>query len=212
MGGKQAMSSLAEPLCTAEEYLTLERAADRRSELVNGRIYAMAGAGRAHGLIIGNLMRHLGNQLLERPCEMHTGEMRVKVSETGTYVYPDVVVACGEPDFEDGHLDTLTNPTLVVEVLSPSTEGYDRSAKFAHYRRVPSLRQYVLIAQSEPRVECYTRQEDGELWLFSEVTDLSATVHLASIECDLPLTEAYRRVTFPPPDEEPQARSPRRRR
>ncbi len=206
------MSSIAESFYTAEEYLDVERAADHRSEFINGRIYAMAGAGRPHGLIIGNLMRHLGNELLERPCEMHTGEMRVKVSETGTYVYPDVVVVCGEPDFEDRHLDALTNPTLVVEVLSPSTEGYDRSAKFAHYRRIASLQQYVLIAQNEPRLECYTRQEDGELWLFSEVTDLSTTVHLASIGCDLPMAQAYRRVTFPPPDEEPQARSPRRKR
>jgi Uma2 family endonuclease len=138
-----ASQSFASPA----EYLALERAAEHRHEYVSGRVYAMTGASREHNVIATNTSRALGNQLSGRPCETYQSDMRVKVSETGMYTYPDVVVACGTPAFEDAYVDTLLNPTVIIEVLSPSTEAYDRGEKFAHYRRLPSLREYLLIAQ-----------------------------------------------------------------
>jgi Uma2 family endonuclease len=154
---------------------------------------------RNHNLIVANLTGELQAQLRGRPCEVYPADMRVKVSETGLYTYPDVVV-CGEPRFEDEHVDTLLNPTLIVEVLSPSTETYDRGEKFAQYRKLASLREYVMIAQDRFRIEHYVRQ-GKEQWLLTEASDLGDTVHLPSIGCDLQLSEAYDRVTIGAPDE-----------
>jgi Uma2 family endonuclease len=123
--------------------------------------------------------------------------MRVKVDPTGLYTYPDVVVVCGERLFEDVNRDTLLNPTLIVEVLSPSTEGYDRGDKFDHYAELESLKEYVLVAQDRPRVERYVRQEPGEDWRFAAVSDLQGTLDLLSIGCGLALAEVYARVQFP---------------
>ncbi|MBV9772315.1 MAG: Uma2 family endonuclease, partial [Gemmatimonadetes bacterium] len=120
------MSRLAQPLVGPEEYLAAERTARQRSEYVNGRVYAMAGASREHNLIVGNVFAELRAQLRGRPCEAYVNDLRVKVSRTGLYTYPDVVALCGEPRFEDEHVDTLLNPGVIVEVLSESTEGYDR--------------------------------------------------------------------------------------
>nr|CAA9293807.1 hypothetical protein AVDCRST_MAG63-4610 [uncultured Armatimonadetes bacterium] len=190
------MSSLAQPLYTVEEYLALEREAEYKSEFVNGQILAMSGASRAHNLIATNVSSELRVQLKGRPCETYSGDMRVQVSDTGMYAYPDVVVVCGEPRFEDTHPETLTNPTVIVEVLSASTEAHDRGAKFAHYRRLLSLQEYVLIAQDRCSVERFVRR--GGEWLFSEATALSDTVALTSIDCRLALAEVYDRVAFPP--------------
>lgn len=165
------MSSLPKARFTPQQYLALERAAETKSEFFNGEIFAMAGASREHNLIATNVVRELSAQLKGRPCETYPGDMRVKVSETGLYTYPDVVVVCGEPRFEDEHGDTLLNPTLVVEVLSPSTEAYDRGEKSSHYRRLASLAEYVLIAQDRCHVERYARRPDG-LWLLAEARGL----------------------------------------
>ena len=140
------MSSLPKARFTPEEYLALERQAEYRSEFFHGEIFAMAGASREHNLIAGNVSRELGNQLKGRPCETYQSDMRVKVSDTGLYTYPDVVVACGELAFEDDEVDTLLNPTLLIEVLSESTESYDRGKKFGYYRTIQSLAEYLLVA------------------------------------------------------------------
>src|SRR5207302_11009756 len=125
-----------------------------------GEMFAMAGASEAHNLITINLSRELSVQLKNLPCRVYSGDMRVKVSDTGLYTYPDMVVVCGERQFEAERRDTLLNPTLIIEVLSPTTEAYDRGDKFAHYRRMESLREYVLIAQDRVRLERYTRDAD----------------------------------------------------
>ncbi len=174
--------------------MALERAAEYKNEYVNGFIVAMSGASRKHNLITWNVSGELRQQLRERPCEAYAADMRVQISAAGQYRYPDVVVVCGEPQFEDAELDTLTNPTVIVEVLSPSTEAVDRGDKFAAYRRLPSLREYVLIAQDTVRVEHFLRQ--GERWILTEFSDLDDSVPLAAIDCTLALREIYRKVPF----------------
>ena len=195
-------------LVTPQEYLALERRAEMRSEYVNGRVYAMTGASRKHNLIAGNVFAELRAQLRGRPCEAYTVNMRVKVADTGLYTYPDVVALCGEPLFEDARVDTLLNPAVIVVVLSESTERYDRGEKFAHYRRLASLREYVLVAQDQVRVEHYARQ--GEQWLLTEVAELDAGLALPSIECCLRLRDVYERVApFGTPASPPGPTSPR---
>ena len=161
------MSAVPKPFLTPQEYVARERRAEIKSEYLRGEVFAMSGASRKHNLIAGNVNRVLGEQLRERECEVYPGDMRVKVSPTGLYTYPDVTVACGEPEFEDAEVDTLLNPRVIVEVLSPSTADYDRGRKFTHYRRLPSLREYVLISQECPLVEHYVRQGQDE-WLLSK--------------------------------------------
>ena len=162
------MSSATKRQFTPQEYLSLERKSPTRNEYFRGEIFAMAGTSREHSLIAVNLTRRIGNQLEDRPCEVYASDMRVLVDATGLYTYPDVVVVCGEPEFLDREVDTLLNPTVIFEVLSESTEAYDRGVKFGHYRRIPSLREYVLVSQDRMLVERYTRQ--GNDWLLSELT------------------------------------------
>jgi Uma2 family endonuclease len=185
-------SVLTQTRYTAEEYLTLERSASCKSEFHNGEIYAMTGASRKHNLITVNIARELSIQLKKRPCEAYISDMRVKAAEARSYHYPDITVVCGTPQFEDAHLDALLNPTLLIEVLSPSTEAYDRGGKFAHYRKIPSLREYVLVAQDQPTIERYVRHED--VWILTEAAGLEASVPLASIDCILSLSEIYDKV------------------
>ena len=179
---------------TAAEYLALERRATYKSEYVNGHIIAMSGASRRHNLIAANISRELSSQLRGRPCESYISDMRVRVSETGLYTYPDVVAVCGDIRFADEQTDTLLNPTVIVEILSASTEAYDRGDKFAHYRRLASLHDYVLVSQDAVRVEHYVRQ--GEKWVLSEASLLTDTVSLASIQCTLVLEDIYDKVRF----------------
>ena len=200
------MSSLASTYYTPEQYLELERAAEHRSEYVSGQVYAMSGASRAHNLIATNLLREVSLQLRGRPCETYPGDMRVKVSGTGLYTYPDVSIACGDPRFEDDHVDTLLNPTVIFEVLSPSTEAYDRGAKFAHYRRLESISDYVLLSQDRPLVEHYLRQgDDSGTWLLTEVTGLDGFLHLTSVGCKLALSDVYERVSFTDVETDPRS-------
>jgi Uma2 family endonuclease len=187
------MSSQPQPRFTVEEYLALERKAQYKSEYLNGEIFAMSGASREHNLISLNVGAELRAQLRERPCEVYVSDMRVKVSPTGLYPYLDVVVVCGEPQFEDAEVDTLLNPTLIVEVLSESTEDYDRGTKFEHYRTLASLQEYVLVAQDKWHIVYYTRQA-GNTWLLSETTRRDDQIHLPSIACDLSVVDVYAKV------------------
>ncbi len=180
---------------TPEEYLDLEREGTTKNEYRDGDIFAMAGASRAHVLITANIAGELRSRLKGRTCEVYPIDMRVRVRQTTLFTYPDVVVVCGEPRFEDDVFDTLLNPTLIVEVLSPSTEAYDRGEKFARFRQLASLREYVLVAQKEVHVERYLRQ--GTQWVPSEFRSLDDVLRLLSINCELPLREIYERVTFP---------------
>jgi Uma2 family endonuclease len=181
-----------------EDYLAAERRAETKSEYLDGEVFAMSGASREHNLIAVNVTASVHGQLKGSACEIYAGDMRVHVPATGLYTYPDVTVVCGEPRFEDGEeVDTLLNPTLLIEVLSPTTEGCDRGKKFAHYRTLESFREYVLIAQEEVRVELFTRQEDGH-WLLSEASRLEERLPLASIGCELRLADVYDRVIDSP--------------
>jgi Uma2 family endonuclease len=183
---------LTQPYYTVEEYLTLERSAPYKSEFDDGRIYGMTGASRKHNLITVNIGRELSQQLKKRPCEAYSNDMRVKAAKANSYHYPDIAVVCGAPQFEDSHVDTLLNPTLLIEVLSPSTEAYDRGGKFAHYRKIATLREYVLVSQDQPSIERYVRQ--GDVWILSEAVGLEASVPLESIDCVLSLSEVYDKV------------------
>jgi len=190
------MSCPAEHFITADDYLVLERQAESKSEYLNGCIYAMSGASRNHNRITINLGALLHTQLRGKPCEPFVNDMRVKVSPTGLYTYPDVIVVCDEPQFEDNQLDTLLNPQVIIEVLSESTEKYDRGAKFTHYRAQESLTDYLLVAQSQPCIEHFQRQADGS-WRYSPAQGLEAEIDIPNISCVLRLAEVYERVTFP---------------
>jgi Uma2 family endonuclease len=183
------------PRYTPAEYLALERAAETKSEYLDGQIFALAGASRRHNLITGSLVTQLTLQLGQRPCEVYPSDMRVKISDTGLYTYPDVTVVCGEPEFEDTELDVLLNPTLLVEVLSKSTEGYDRGAKFDHYRTIPSLREVLFVDQDTVHAVQYVRQGDTT-WILSESRDPEGPLALVSIDVQLSLRDVYAKVRF----------------
>jgi Uma2 family endonuclease len=189
------MSAHAQPRLTPEQYLEIERAADCKSEYYNGRMYAMAGASFTHGVIVGNLTRHFGNALEKRPCFVVPNDLRLRVAPTGLFTYPDLAIVCGEPRFADGRVDTLLNPTVIVEVISPSTEAYDRGFKFAQYRGVESLQEYMLVSQTEPLVEIFRRDGNGE-WVLSAISGAEGTCRLRSLDCELPLAAIYQKVTF----------------
>ena len=190
------MATTAAPThLTPETYLELERKAITKNEYVNGEIIAMAGASFAHNFITLDTTIHLSRQLMEGDCEIaSTGDLRVKVSRTASYFYPDIVVVCGEPQAEDNTFDTLVNPTLIVEVLSASTETYDKDEKFTHYRQIDSLQEYILISQDRVQVVQYRHQEPE--WIPTEFRALVDIVPLVSIGCELPLQHIYRRVKF----------------
>ena len=178
------------------EYLALERSATARSEYIDGVIVAMAGASHEHSLIASNLIGELRTALRREPREVHGSDLRVSVPIAALYTYPDATVVCGEPAFEDNAADTLTNPTVITEVLSPATEAYDRGEKFARYRTLPSLRTYILVSQDRLRVEWYTRGESG--WLLHEASGPDGSVELAALGCTLALAEVYAKLTFTP--------------
>jgi len=186
------MSTPSPNFVTEREYLDVERKAEIRSEYIGGRIYAMSGASERHNLIAGNLYTSIRSQIRDRDCRAYISDMRVKVAPTGMYTYPDIVALCGERQFEDAHVDTLLNPAVVIEVLSESTEAYDRGEKFAHYRRLETLREYVLVAQNKVRVEHYRRE--GEQWILSEISDPDSILHLPSIDCQVSLASIYEKV------------------
>ncbi len=189
------MSRQPKTLITPEEYLASERKAEYKNEYINGEIRAMTGASREHNLVSLSIASELRAQLKGRPCEVYCIDMRLRIPSANVYTYPDVVVVCGEPKLEDRHVDTLLNPTLVVEVLSKSTEKYDRTAKSDYYRTLESLAEYLLVSQNEYAVELYTKQADGS-WLLTSVRGLESVVELRSIGCALRLSEIYERVAL----------------
>lgn len=189
------MSTQPKTFLTPEQYLEIERRAEFKSEYYQGEMFAMSGATRLHNLVTGNIVGQFYVQLRGRPCEMYPSNMRVRVSATGLYTYPDIVVVCGEPQFLEGELDTLLNPTALVEVLSPSTEAYDRGRKFDHYRAIESLQQYLLVAFDRVHTDLYTRRADG-LWVLTAADGPEGSIELAG--CTLKLADIYERVELPP--------------
>lgn len=188
------MSTLAKTFSTPEDYLAIERKAEQKSEYYDGQMFAMSGVSRQHDRIEGQLYLLVGNHLRGRDCEWFTSAMRL-LTPTGLFTYPDMSVVCGEAQFTDSSVDTLTNPVLLVEVLSPITEAYDRGRKAAWYRAIPSLREYLLIAQDCPEVDLFRRGQDG-VWTVLDAAGLDASIELVSIGCTLRLRELYGRV-FP---------------
>lgn len=177
------------------EYLAFERQALERHELHAGQLVAMSGASREHNVVCLNIGGELRAQLKGRECEAYVSDMRVATFGGNNYYYPDVAVTCGGPEVEDRHGDTLLNPTLLIEVLSPSTESLDRGVKFQSYRKIPSLQQYLLVSQTAPHIEVFTRTSDTS-WSLTEYVGLEAVVPLSSIGCQLSLREIYDRISF----------------
>ena len=191
------MSTLPKGSITPEQYLEIERKAEHKSEYFAGEMFAMSGVRAGHDRIAWNIIGNLFPQIEARGCEGHTSDMRVRVSATGLYTYPDLSVVCGKSQFLDDQVDTLLNPTLIVEVLSRSTEAYDRGGKFRHYRSIPSLVQYLLVSSEQISVDLYTRQADGQ-WLLTATTSPEETVDLSSVGCKLTVAQIYRNVDLTP--------------
>lgn len=178
---------------TPEEYLEIDRKAEFKSEYYAGEMFAMAGARETHNLIVANVIIDLGLQLRGRPCRVYPSDMRLQVSETGLYAFPDVSAVCGAPQFLNERRETLLNPTLIVEVLSESTEAYDRGKKFEHYDTISSLAEYLLISTDHVNAELFTRQPDGR-WLLSRAGSVDETLELPSVGCRLKLADLYDKV------------------
>ena len=186
------MSTLSKTYLTPEEYLEIERKAEFKSEFYRGEMYAMAGAREGHNSIVWNATLEIGQHIRSKPCKGYSADMRVKVGDD-LYTYPDLVVVCGDAKFLGDRRDTLLNPTLIIEVLSPSTEAYDRGLKFELYRSVDSIREYVLVSSEHALVERYTRQATDQ-WLLTSAKKLEETIHLESIDFDLRLANLYEKV------------------
>ena len=183
-------------LLTPEQYLTIEREAEYKSEYFQGEMLAMAVSDWVHNQLVVNLVAGFHNQFRSRPCDVYPSQMRVLVRATGLYTYPDVVVVCGERQFVDERRDILLNPSLLVEVLSPSTEAYDRGKKFEHYRSIESLREYLLVASDRVHADLYTRQPDGR-WLLTSADRLEDSLDLQSVGCRLALLDLYEKTDLP---------------
>ncbi len=192
------MSAIEKRRGTAEEYVASDAASDVKHEFIAGEIYAASGASQKHNIIVSNTFITIGMQLRGRPCIVYPSDMLVHVTSTNDYFYPDISVVCGDSDIVHNRQDMLLNPTLVIEVLSPSTEKLDRGRKFFSYRTLDSLQEYLLIAQDEILVERFVRQADGQ-WLFSDATALDAVVKLRSISCQLALNEVHDKISFENP-------------
>lgn len=182
---------------TEEEYLAFEASSPRKHEYFYGEIYAMTGGTESHNLLAGNAHASLHTQLRKRPCKVYNSDQRIKVMATGLHTYPDVTIVCGVTQFIDRPHQTLINPTVIIEVLSPSTERYDRGMKFQNYRTIPTLQDYLLISQNHHRIEHYTRQDNGT-WLLREAVGREAHITIRSIDCILTLEDVYEKVEFEP--------------
>jgi len=178
-----------------EEYLTGEREGDMRHEYFAGEVFAMAGASREHNQISTNIVRLLGNQLLEKPCSVFASDMKVKIQKKKKYSYPDIVVVCEKEEYEDEHNDVLLNPVVLIEILSDSTEAYDRGDKFSHYQEIPSFTEYILVSQYTLKIERFTRQPNTS-WVYTIYQGEEDILSVETIDCELPLVEVYRKVRF----------------
>jgi Uma2 family endonuclease len=190
------MSTLPKHFITPEEYLHREKNAEFRSEYFRGEMFAMAGASANHNLIVGNCVQTLGLQLKKKPCLVYPSDLKLRIEATGLYTYPDLSVVCGEPQLEYNGIEVLLNPMVLVEVLSDSTEACDRGKKFEHYRTIPSLKHYVLVAQDRHSMDCFSRQPDGS-WSLTSCQSTEGNVELDTVECKLLATEVYDKVVFP---------------
>jgi Uma2 family endonuclease len=188
---------------TEAEYLEIERHAEFKSEYFDGEMFAMAGGTPMHSLIAANLIREFGNQLKGRPCRPFTSDLRLKIETAGLFTYADMAVVCGSLQHATGDEETVVNPTLVAEVLSDSTEAYDRGIKFRNYIQVPTLQEYLLVSQREPRVEHFVRQASGP-WLWREVSGLEASLEIPSLQITVALAEIFAGVEFSPASMRPQ--------
>lgn len=200
----------SELIFTEEEYLALERASEERHEYLDGHIYLMAGESGTHNDICINIASELRTQLKGKPCRVRSKDEKIRSGPRprnprfpgGLYSYPDLVVICGEPQYLDGHRDVLINPQVIIEVLSESTEAFDRGEKFRRYRQwLPSLTDYLVVAQDRPLIEHFARNAEGQWVIAASVTELTDPVYIASIDCTLPLHEVYDRIEFPPAEE-----------
>ena len=189
------MSTNPKTFLTPEQYLEIERAAEFKSEYFNGEMFAMAGAKEAHNLLAMNVGFALHPQLRSRPCRIYANDIRVRVSATGLYTYPDVIAVCGDRRFLDDQRDTLLNPNLIVEVLSPTTEAYDRGRKFEHYKVIESFTEYLLISSDRVHVDLFRRQPDGD-WLLKSADRIEDVLDLQSVGCRLSLADLYEQVEF----------------
>lgn len=197
------MTAVPKRKLTAAEYLAIEDAAEFKSEFVNGEMIAMAGATVSHNRVSRNLLTEIETQLKGGPCESFISDQRVNISATGMYAYPDIVIVCGKVETDPLSPMTITNPAVVIEVLSPSTEGYDRNLKFRQYQQSPTLREYVLVSQDTATIEVYSRQPDNR-WLITYFDGLDAVFALESAPVKIPLADVYRNVDFPPPTLKPR--------
>jgi len=184
------MQQAAVTLISEEEYLEGENLSETKHEYYRGEVFAMAGASRRHNLIVTNIIGELRTQLKGKPCRTYPSDMRLRIDLTGLYTYPDIMVVCGEEQFADENQNTLLNPDVIVEVLSDSTEGYDRGVKFQSCRQLPSLREYVLISQNAQKIERYAR-DDRNRWTLTETDEQHPEMVLESIGCRLELAEVY---------------------
>ena len=189
------MSAQPNMQVTVAEYLKFDHQSDQKYEYYDGQIYLMAGATPRHNLISASVNFTLYAQLRGKGCFIYSGDMHVKVEKTGLYTYPDMTIVCGQPQYEDTKPPTLLNPTVIIEILSPSTERDDRGKKFQHYRNLDSLQEYILISQSGYRIEKFTKQTD-KVWLFREVIGRYEKLFLSSLNCQLALSEVYDQVSF----------------
>lgn len=203
VGYQQCMSVAVKRFPTGEEYLAWEREAECKSEYLRGEIYAMSGAALNHNIIASNLNGELRGQLKDRPCQVLGSDMRVQVDAADAYFYPDISGLCGEFEFHDDRQDTYKNPQFVIEILSDSTEAYDKGKKFFSYQMLPSLREYVLVSQKMVAVEIY--RKDGDSWNYRLLKGDEAVLELESVGCEVPVREIYRNVKFPV-DEEPRVK------
>lgn len=195
------MSAPPKPYITEADYLERERASTTKHEYFAGEIFAMTGASEAHHLIASNITATLHRQLRRRSCRIYPSDMRLKVLQTGLNTYPDLTIVCGSSQFTDPiKRDTLINPTVIIEILSPSTERYDRGFKFQNYRTITSLQDYLLIAQDAAHLECYTRHEPNQ-WMLTEVFGLGSSLAIASLSATLELADVYEQIELPPAPE-----------
>jgi Uma2 family endonuclease len=191
------MSAQSVAKLTVEQYLELERKAEFRSEFYGGEIFAMAGGSPLHSFLIAAASRVIGNGVISKGCGVFVSDLRVHAGSSGLITYPDVAVICGPMQFLPGTKDTITNPVVLVEVLSPATEAYDRGTKFELYRQLPSLQEYVLVSQSRMHIEKFRREQDGR-WTLTEASGEAGVIRLESVDCDLPLRDVYAGAEFEP--------------
>jgi len=189
----RAMTTQTITYVTPDEYLAGERLSESRSEYLDGVVCPMTGASFKHIKVVANLTTELVTQLRGRPCDVLPSEMKVRLPDSRKFFYPDVIVLCGEPQFHDERTDIILNPLLVIEVLSESTEAFDRGAKFLAYQTLDSLKEYVLVAQDRPVVEQYVRNEGGT-WTYTLASGLESSLTLPSVECTLNLSAVYDKV------------------